>query len=71
VPIERDMLSDVRDIAECLACVPHPIEQIAFEAGRMSPHLFFGLTAEGFDGMCMDARHQTPTKSSSPDEVRR
>ncbi|MGL5012573.1 MAG: IS110 family transposase, partial [Paracoccaceae bacterium] len=56
VLLERDLPCDVCDIAECLAQFPHPIERIGFEAGTMSQHLFFGLTAEGFDVVCMEAR---------------
>ena len=50
------MPCDVSDITECLVEFPHPIERVGFEAGAMSQHLFFGLTAEGFDVVCMEAR---------------
>ncbi len=56
VALERDLACEVDDIAECLAGFPHPIERIGFEAGTMSQHLFFGLTGEGFDVVCMEAR---------------
>jgi transposase len=56
VLLERDLPCDVGDIAECLSHFPHPVERIGFEAGTMSQHLFFGLTAEGFDVVCMEAR---------------
>jgi transposase len=56
VILERELPCDVADIAQCLTRLPHPIERIGFEAGTMSQHLFFGLKAEGFDVVCMEAR---------------
>jgi transposase len=56
VLFERELPCDVNEIAECLSGFPHPIERIGFEAGAMSQHLFFGLTEEGFDVVCMEAR---------------
>lgn len=54
--LERELPCEVDDIAACLASVPYPIERVGFEAGGMSQHLFFGLTGEGFDVVCMEAR---------------
>jgi transposase len=34
----------------------HPVERVVFEAGTMSQHLYFGLKAEGYDVVCMEAR---------------
>lgn len=56
VVLERELACDVPDISRCLNAFDHPIERIGFEAGTMSQHLFFGLTAEGFDVVCMEAR---------------
>ena len=56
VLLERELPCEVKDIAECLAGFPHPIERVGFEAGTMSQHLFFGLTDEGFEVVCMEAR---------------
>jgi transposase len=53
---EHELPCEIKVIAECLAGFPHPIERIGFEAGTMSQHLFFGLKAEGFDVVCMEAR---------------
>jgi len=39
-----------------LGSFDHPVEQVGLEAGAMSQHLFFGLSAEGFDVVCMEAR---------------
>jgi transposase len=54
--LEHELPCEARDIAECLAGFAHPIERVGFEAGTMSQHLFFGLTAEGFDVVRMEAR---------------
>ncbi len=56
VAFERELVCEVDDIAECLSQFPHSIERVGFEAGTMSQHLYFGLTAEGFDVVCMEAR---------------
>ena len=56
VVLERELLCDVGDIAQCMTDFPHPIERIGFEAGTMSQHLFFGLKAKGFNVVCMEAR---------------
>jgi len=56
VVFERDLACEVGDISNCLREFAHPIERIGFEAGTMSQHLFFGLQAEGFDVVCMEAR---------------
>ncbi len=56
VLFERELPCEVVDIAECLSSFQHPIERVGFEAGTMSQHLFFGLSAEGFDVVCMEAR---------------
>ncbi len=47
---------DVVEITECLARFSHPIARIGFKVGTMSQHLFCGLTDNGFDVVCMEAR---------------
>lgn len=54
--LERELPCEIKDITECLASFRHPIERVGFEAGTMSQHLFYGLKAEGFDVVCMEAR---------------
>jgi hypothetical protein len=54
--LERELPCEIKDITECLASFRHPIEWVGFEAGTMSQHLFYGLKAEGFDVVCMEAR---------------
>ena len=56
VVLERELFCDVEDIANCLNNFVHPIVGVGFEAGTMSQHLFYGLTGEGFDVVCMEAR---------------
>ena len=57
VCMERELLCEIDDIADCLNAFEHPIERIGFEAGALSKHLFFGLQDKGFDIACMEARH--------------
>ena len=64
VLFERELPCEINDIAECLAGFPHLIERVGFEAGSMSQHLFFGLTDEGFDVVCMEARQVSAALSA-------
>jgi len=50
LPCEVDAIADHLRESGCV------IERIGFEAGTMSQMLFHGLTAEGFDVVCMEAR---------------
>lgn len=56
VMLERELPCEVGHIADYLNSLGHPIERIGFEAGTLSQHLFYGLTSEGFDVVCMEAR---------------
>ena len=56
VVLERELACEVTDISEWLRKCAYPIERVGFEAGTMSQHLFFGLQAESFDVVCMEAR---------------
>ena len=56
VVLERELPCEIIDITQCLTSFPHSIERVGFEAGTMSQHLFYGLTGEGFDVVCMEAR---------------
>lgn len=56
VLLERELPCEISDITNCLAEFAYPIERVGFEAGTMSQHLYFGLTTEGFDVVCMEAR---------------
>jgi len=53
---ERELPCEIEEIASCLIALSFPIERIGFESGTLSQHLFYGLTAEGFDVVCMEAR---------------
>lgn len=54
--LERELPCEVDEIAACLKTFRHQIARIGFEAGTMSQQLFYGLTGEGFDVVCMEAR---------------
>ncbi|MGB5862741.1 MAG: IS110 family transposase [Sulfitobacter sp.] len=56
VVLERELTCEVSDISGWLRKFAYPIERVGFEAGTMSQYLFFGLQAEGFDVVCMEAR---------------
>ena len=56
VLFEREMPCEIDEITLCLTSFPHEVSRIGFEAGTLSQHLFFGLTNEGFDVVCMEAR---------------
>lgn len=64
VCMERELPCEVRDIADCLNAFEHPIERIAFEAGALSQHLFFGVRGEGFVIVCMEARQVSAALSA-------
>ena len=44
---ESDLPCEISDITEYLQTFPYPPERVGFEAGTLSQHLFFGLTAGG------------------------
>ena len=62
--LERELACDVDEIADCLTSFPHSIIRIGFEAGTMSQHLFYGLTNNGFDVVCMEARQVSAALSA-------
>ena len=64
VVFERELACDVGEIADCLESFSHPIARIGFEAGTMSQHLFYGLTSNGFDVVCMEARQVSAALSA-------
>lgn len=66
VLFERGVPCEVKGIAECLSDFPHSIERAGFETGTMSQHLYFGLTGEGFDVVCMEARRHRQVDGDVP-----
>lgn len=56
VLFEQELPCEVEDITKCLNGFAHDIERVGFEAGTLSQHLYFGLTAANFDVVCMEAR---------------
>lgn len=61
---ERDLPCEIEEIAGYLTALPVTIERIGFEAGTLSQHLFYGLKAEGFDVVCMEARQVSAALSA-------
>ena len=61
---ERDLPCEIEEIAGYLNALPVSIERIGFESGTMSQHLFYGLKAEGFDVVCMEARQVSAALSA-------
>lgn len=61
---ERELACDVDEITNCLKGFAHPVVRIGFEAGTMSQHLFYGLTNDGFDVVCMEARQVSAALSA-------
>jgi transposase len=53
---EASLPCDVDAIATYLRGLGEPVERIGFEAGTMSQTLFHGLTGQGFEVVCMEAR---------------
>jgi len=64
VAFERELACDVDEITQCMKSFAHPIARIGFEAGTMSQHLFYGLTNNGFDVVCMEARQVSAALSA-------
>lgn len=61
---ERELPCEVGEIAGYLAALPFSIERIGFESGTLCQHLFYGLTAEGFNAVCMEARQVSAALSA-------
>ena len=60
----RDLPCKVGEIAGYLTALPVSIERVGFESGTLSQHLFYGLNAEGFDVVCMEARQVSAALSA-------
>ncbi len=61
---ERDLPCEIVEIAAYLNALPVSIQRIGFESGTLSQHLFYGLKAEGFDVVCMEARQVSAALSA-------
>jgi len=57
IVFERALGCDADEVTQCLERFDGSIRRVGFEAGTMSQHLFHSLTANGFDVVCMEARH--------------
>ncbi len=56
IALERTVPFEIEDVIACLRSVEGTIEQVGFEAGVMSQHLYHGLVAADFETICMEAR---------------
>ncbi len=61
---ERDLLCEIKEIAGYLNALTVSVARIGFESGTLSQHLFYGLKAEGFDAVCMEARQVSAALSA-------
>lgn len=68
---ERDLPCEIEEIAGCLTALPVSIARIGFEPGTLSQHLFYGLKAEGFDVVCMEARQVSAALSAMRNKTER
>jgi transposase len=61
---ERELPCEIGEIAGYLNALPVSIQRAGFESGTLSQHLFYGLKAEGFDVVCMEARQVSAALSA-------
>lgn len=68
---ERDLPCEIEEIASYLTALPVSIERVGFESGTLSQHPFYGLKAEGFDVVCVDAREVSAALSAMRNKIDR
>ena len=61
---ETNLDCEVAAISDHIRTKGYSVERIGFEAGTMSQVLFHGLTAEGFDVVCMESRQVSAAMSA-------
>ena len=61
---ERELPCEIGEIAGYLNALPVSIQRAGFESGTLSQHLSYGLKAEGFDVVCMEARQVSAALSA-------
>lgn len=61
---ERELPCEIGEIAGYLNALPVSIQRSGFGSGTLSQHLFYGLKAEGFDVVCMEARQVSAALSA-------
>lgn len=64
VVCERELPCEINEISGYLTALSLPIERIGFESGTLIQYLFYGLKAEGFDVVCMEARQVSAALSA-------
>ncbi|MEO1475770.1 MAG: hypothetical protein AAFS13_05255 [Pseudomonadota bacterium] len=60
---------EVDTISEYIRCKGYGIERIGFEAGTMSQTLYHGLTAAGFEVVCMESRQVSAALSAMRNDM--
>lgn len=61
---EEELPCEIEEISGYLTALRFPIERVGFEAGTMCQHLYYGLMAEGFEVVCMEARQVSAALSA-------
>ena len=61
---EQELPCESEEISSYLTALRFPIVHVGFETGTMRQHLNYGLMAEGFEVVCMEA-HQVSTALSA------
>ena len=61
---EQELPCEIEEISGYLTALRFPIERVGFEAGTMCQHLYYGLMAEGFEVVCMEARQVSAALSA-------
>lgn len=64
IQFESKVASDVDKIIHCIKSFSEDIHSIGFEAGALTQYLTYGLQAEGFEVICMEARQVSVTLSA-------
>src|SRR5262245_47313374 len=61
---EAKVGAEVDKIAACLRAFSPEVSVIGFEAGALTQYLTYGLQAEGFDVICLEARQVSAALSA-------
>jgi transposase len=56
IHFESKVASDIYEIVHCIKSFSQDIHSIGFEAGALTQYLTYGLQAEGFEVICLEAR---------------
>jgi transposase len=64
IHFESKVASDIYEIVHCIKSFSQDIHSIGFEAGALTQYLTYGLQAEGFEVICLEARQVSVTLSA-------